>query len=169
MTTGLIAREFLDLVIRPTLSELANADHRINSPAAERLLLGTAVYESNLRYMKQRGGPARSLFQIEPTTFEDVWRWLTAQSSSLPTTVHRLCFTGKSALDQYAGNQHLACAIARLLYWRSHDPLPAADDIIGLSRYYKVHYNTSLGSGTSEKWLFAYSTECADLFSGGMI
>lgn len=165
MTTGLIAREFLNLVIHPTLSELSKADKRLNAPAAERLLLGTAVYESNLRYMRQRGGPAKSLFQIEPATFVDVWGWLTAQSSLLPIVVQRLCFSGTPALDQYAGNQHLACAIARLIYWRSHDPLPAADDIIGLSRYYKVHYNTSLGSGSPERWVFAYNTECADVFA----
>lgn len=165
MTTGLLARDFLDLVIRPTLADLAKADPRLNSPAAERLLLGTAVYESNLRYMRQRGGPAKSLFQIEPRTFADVWQWIVMQRSTITVSVQQLCFSGSSSLDQYAGNQHLACAIARLIYWRIPYPLPAADDVIGLSRYYKSHYNTALGAGSPERWVFAYNTECAEIFT----
>ena len=62
-------KDFRKLVIQPTLVHL-----ELWSEAAEILLLGTALTESGLRYLKQRGGgPALGLFQIEKVTHEDIW------------------------------------------------------------------------------------------------
>ena len=60
--------QFLKYVITPTLADLD-----MYSPAAAMLLLGTAVTESNLEYLRQLpDGPALSVYQIEPATARDV-------------------------------------------------------------------------------------------------
>ncbi len=61
-------QHFLASVIRPTLMTLG-----LYSPAAEQLLLATAIQESHLTHRKQIGGPALSYFQIEPKTHNDIW------------------------------------------------------------------------------------------------
>ncbi|MDP5041264.1 MAG: hypothetical protein NWQ26_10405, partial [Paraglaciecola sp.] len=64
------AIKFQHEVIRPVLEKM----HASNL-AAEELLLGTAVQESlNFKYRRQMGnGPARSYFQMEPATHDDIW------------------------------------------------------------------------------------------------
>ncbi|KAF0118141.1 MAG: hypothetical protein FD149_866 [Rhodospirillaceae bacterium] len=61
---------FVTTVIRPTLLHLG-----LHSPAAEALLLGTAIQESRLgTYLRQTGGgPALGVYQMEPATHEDIW------------------------------------------------------------------------------------------------
>ena len=49
-----------------------------------------------------------------------------------------------------------ACAMARIHYLRKPEPLPAHDDIEGLARYWKEHYNTFLGKGTVEEFVHNY-------------
>ena len=44
-------------------------------------------------------------------------------------------------------NLAYATAMARMLYWRKPEALPAADDIPGLAAYWKRHYNTAAGRG----------------------
>ena len=57
------------MVIRPALTKI-----NLWSRSAEELVLGTAIVESGLTYLKQRGeGPALGLWQIEPATHEDLY------------------------------------------------------------------------------------------------
>jgi len=54
--------QFIDLIIEPTLEELG-----MFSAAASELVLGTAIQESRLTYIKQLGtGPALGVCQMEP-------------------------------------------------------------------------------------------------------
>ncbi len=57
-------------IIQPTLQQLG-----LWSVAAEELLLGTALIESNLIHRRQLGlgGPALSFFQMESATHNDIW------------------------------------------------------------------------------------------------
>jgi hypothetical protein len=55
--------------------------------------------------------------------------------------------------DQLAWNLGYATAIARLVYYRRPEPLPHADDLAGLARYWKVHFNSHLGAGAPEDFL----------------
>lgn len=156
---------FLDFVIRPVLSRLADVEPRMQGPSSERLLLGTAIAESRLTLMVQTRGPALSFFQIEPATV----RWLTldwlASRERLREAVTAFCFHGLSIEDQLAGNQHLACALARLRYWVADAPLPAADDIDALGRYWKAHYNTRAGKGRADEWARMFRAYAATAFS----
>jgi hypothetical protein len=64
------AEEFLTTVIRPTLIQIG-----LHSRAAEQLLLGTAMQESDFIHRRQMGGgPACSFFRMEPATHNDIWQ-----------------------------------------------------------------------------------------------
>jgi len=128
------------LVIRPTLQALD-----LWSPAAEALMIGTALHESLLTYLKQvGGGPALGIYQIEPATHQDVWRYLNEVNPTLGETVMTFAATGLSHQDQLISNLAYATAIARVRYWMIPDPLPKPDNLIGLAHYWKAHYNTPL-------------------------
>ncbi len=56
-------------VIYPALNKMG-----MWSEVAGELVLGTAIVESNLTYLKQHGeGPALGLWQVEPATHEDLY------------------------------------------------------------------------------------------------
>lgn len=150
-----------DYIIDPALKHLAAVDPRLDSQAARRLLLGTAAHESGgFRYIFQTGlGPARSLWQIEPLTgLQTVVDWL-ARNASIKIAVAGLAWKGHSWADQYAWNHALACALARIYYWRIPAALP--DTLVGLAAYWKAYYNTPAGKGTPAEWLRDYDRYCA--------
>lgn len=149
--------QFLKHVIRPTLDHLAVAEPRLGSEASARLLLGTAISESNLAALVQHGGgPALSMFQIEPATFDDIYeRYLRARPRFL-IAVQDLRLPALTAMEQLPGNPFFACAIARMKFWMAPAPLPDADDIDALGRYWKRHYNTAGGAGTASHWAYLY-------------
>ena len=63
------AKQLWTLVIQPALLEI-----ELWSEAAEKLVLGTAIVESRLSFIKQLGsGPALGVWQIEPDTSRDVY------------------------------------------------------------------------------------------------
>ena len=64
MAKMLAATQILSMVIRPALSKI-----NLWSPNAEELVLGLAIVESGLTYIRQwGGGPALGLWQVEPST-----------------------------------------------------------------------------------------------------
>ena len=139
------------------------------SPAAENLLMGTAMQESRCgEYLVQIRGPALGIFQMEPATAEDIiFRYLqerpqllrqfeTAWRSldSRPVNWHSVKLG--QVCDEIAYNLRFATAIARIRYWMVPDPLPDFDDIAGLAAYWKAHYNTPLGRGTEAEFIHNY-------------
>ncbi len=143
----MIKYEMLNLVIRPTLRLMNLTVNGISTEKAQALLLGTALVESNLGRVTQKGnGPALSYFQIEPFTAKDVYDRSGAKWDDL---FDAIMMPGFTVLDQLATNQHLACAIARLKYYFDKQPIP--DTGKGLSYYHKRIYNTELGKADPEK------------------
>lgn len=139
------------------------------SPAAENLLLGTAMQESRCgEYLVQIGGPALGVFQIEPATAHDlIFRYLDRRPDlrrqfeisfrlldSRP--VNWTSFPHQRIAEKLITDLRFATAVARLRYWIVPEPLPAADDVEGLARYWKQYYNTHLGRGTEEEWINNY-------------
>lgn len=152
-------------VIVPTLQHLAQTEPRLDSRAARQLLLGPAAHESQgFRYIFQTGGgPARSLWQIEPRTgLVSVMTWL-EHTSALREAVFGLAWSGADLAAQYAWNHALACALARIYYWRLPAALP--DSLAGLAGYWKRYYNTPAGKGTPEEWLRDYQRHCAGVIA----
>ena len=149
--------QFLEHVIRPTLDHLSVADPRLGTEASANLLLGTAIAESNLSALVQHGGgPALSMFQIEPATFDDIYeRYLRARPGFL-IAVQDLRLPALTPMEQLPANPFFACAIARFKFWMSPTPLPEADDIGALGRMWKSVYNTAGGAGTASHWASLY-------------
>ncbi len=159
-------KQFTDYVIVPVLRAMAETEPRLDSLAARRLLLGTAVEESRLAAIAQYGGgPALSFFQIEPATHADVRRW--ADAKGLDPVLAEFAADWASAHLQLAGNAHYACAVARMLYFSVPEPLPAAGDLPGLGRYWKTYYNTRLGKGSAIKWERTYRRYCMEAIPDG--
>ena len=125
-------------IVRATLMSL-----RMWSMAAENLLLGTAVQESGLKYLRQfDAGPARGVYQIEPATHDDIVKRYLKRKPALRKLVSALAAPEPSRIDQLATNLAYATAICRLRYWMVPKPLPEAGDIKGLAKYWKDHFHT---------------------------
>lgn len=125
-------------LIRPTLQYC-----RIWSRAAENLIVGTGLVESNFTFLSQIKGPALSPWMIEPNTFT----WLIAKLSTdkklmLRVLQHLGMATLPSDPRQVINNMALACILARLKYLYNPAPLPNADNIDALARYWAKIYNT---------------------------
>jgi hypothetical protein len=134
--------QFRRLVIRPVVRRLD-----LWSPAAERLLLGTALTESGLRHLHQVRGPARGLYQIEPATLRDLYaNWL-PRRPALAEGLRGLASPHGAPEDQLIWNLAYASAVARLIYCRVPEPLPRAGDLPALAEYWKAHFNTPAGRG----------------------
>lgn len=143
--------DFRFQVIRPTLNRLG-----LWSAAAELLLLGTALAESGLRWLRQKGGgPALGVYQIEPATHRDIWANYLAYRPEQRARVAALRAAAPEPEVQLMTNLAYATAIARLVYRRRPEPMPAADDLAGLAGYWKAHYNTALGAGAPEDFMNA--------------
>ena len=131
-------RQFLEKVIRPSLDIM-----HMGGAAAEQLMLGTALTESGLRWLRQIEGPALGVYQMEPATHDDIWEnWLGSQ----PTTIRRVHMWSVTTLPgEVVWNLYYATIMARLVYRRRPEPLPPEGDGKALALYHKAHYNTPAG------------------------
>ena len=147
------ASQFRVEVVRPVLVHLG-----FHSAAAENLLVGTALHESGgLRWLRQLGGgPAFGIYQIEPSTHDDIWRNYLRFRPRLNDRVARLAANEPTRPEQLITNLAYATAIARVHYLRVPAPLPDADDLGGLARYWKRHFNTPKGAGTVAGFIESY-------------
>lgn len=144
------ASVLLDFAIRPALYKL-----RLWTPAAEELLLGTAIVESDLRHRRQFApGPARGLFQMEPRTHKDIWKNFLAYKAALREAVDALRSSPSAdGLTELEHNDTYAAALARIHYLRAPAPLPLAGDVAGMAMYWKQYYNTWRGKGEEAKYM----------------
>ena len=142
--------QFRKIVIVPALRMT-----KTYSQAAEELLLGTALQESRLTYLKQLGtGPAVGVFQMEPATHNDIWANFLAYNPVLAKAVGKL--THRPTAQSMATDLLYAAAMCRVHYLRVKEKLPAEGDIYGQAEYWKQYYNTHLGSGTAKEYMHAW-------------
>ena len=141
-------KSFRENVVDPVLQHI-----KLYSPAASNLMVGTAVQESGLKYLKQINGPALGVYQIEPATLADVIsRYLLREDKKeLAYLVWGLAGNAHHA-EQLIWNMGYATAIARVKYFMATEKLPEAEDIDGLAHYWKTWYNTPLGAGTTQQF-----------------
>ena len=138
-------------VIRPTLDYLG-----MGGESAESLMLATALCESGLSNLVQKGGgPARGLWQVEPATHDDVWWTFLAFKPPLEVKMERMLNSWQTRHDQLTTDPCYCCAIARLKYWRDPEPLP--DDAEGGCLYHKRVFNSVDGKADPEKTMWAFT------------
>ncbi len=154
--------EFHDFVIVPALDQMG-----LNQPGASFLLLGTALVESDLRYLRQQSdGPALGVFQMEPDTHDDLWLWLLeyTRDRELAPAISRLAAQWPPGAMQMVGNLTYATVMARCLYRRRPEPLPfPSNDLPALALYWKKHYNT-FQSEQTQAYVEGQITRFIDLF-----
>lgn len=144
-------------VVQPALTVLGGWNAAMDTPAAQNLLVGTALQESALTYLHQlSGGPGLGLMQVEPATHDDVWTNYLDFRADLSQIVKTLAAGGMGSAAQLPWNLGYSVAIARLVYWRAPAALPGADDIEALGQFWKTYYNTEAGAGTAEQWVENY-------------
>lgn len=114
------------------------------SKAVLNLLLATCAQESHFgTYRRQIHGPAVGIFQIEPATFN----WLKGKYREKYPVVEQY------QIDDLEFDDQASAMFARLRYYAYYQPLPNADDLEGLWKYYKRVYNTFKGAATKEEFM----------------
>ncbi len=142
--------QFRDYVVEPTLEDLG-----MLSTSAVELVLGTALQESHLKYIKQLGeGPALGVCQMEPNTHDDIWENYLEYRGALHDSVLEI---GGPDARELIWNLKYSVAMCRVHYRRVRSPLPQAGDIAGQAQYWKTYYNTELGKGTTQEYLDNWS------------
>ena len=138
------------MVIKPALEKLG-----LWSTAAEELVLGTAIVESALIYLRQHGGgPAQGLWQVEPKAYDDLYTSFLSYRQELGSRLMELRSPALSMNENLASNLMYGAAVCRLCYYRQPEALPEAGDIEGQAAFWKQHYNTPLGAGTVGKYAY---------------
>jgi len=148
---GIDVAQFRRLVVRPALNHIG-----LWSAAAENLVLGTAMHESLLIWIKQISGPALGVFQMEPATHRDIHESFLRYKRELQRSVLSTAapFPGDFPdSSELVWNLRYAAAMCRIHYLRVPAPLPRENDAYALTEYWKRHYNTVAGKGTIEQAL----------------
>jgi len=147
------SQQLLDHIIVPTLKYMGGG---YDSLDARMLKLSTAAIESNCGYyIKQVGGPALGIWQMEPATHDDVWRNCDALKKPRFAMHIKKLMIKKSPLSVHKNliiSPMYACAMARLKYSMDIEALPYHNDKKSVYEYYKWIYNTELGASTWDKF-----------------
>lgn len=153
------ALQFRDYVVIPVLKRI-----NLYSDAATQLIIGTFWHESaGITYIKQVGGPACGGLQMEPFTHHDIYDNYLAYKSELKAKIQSQANSFEANADypddSLISNLAYQVAMCRVHYLRVSDPLPPANDIERLAKYWKQHYNTQAGKGSVEKFMRHFPTE----------
>lgn len=154
------AKAFREDIIRPALKVCG-----VWSRSAENLLLGTALVESGLRYLRQiGGGPAISPYQLEPSTIDDNIRYLNLyRNKDLKDKILAACYTEVFPPPESAlWNLRYATLMARVKYIMIPDALPHHMDAFGMAEYHKRFYNTYLGETDPNASVVHFGFACID-------
>ena len=137
-----------------SLIERVLRDSGLYSESAVELLMLTAATESNLgQFIRQKGGgPALGIFQMEPSTYLDIWNNYIKYGKC--KNIKYMYYEHGSANIEW--DMKHAILMARVHYLRVSEPLPPADNIVALAGYWKKYYNTKLGKGTVDKAVSKY-------------
>ena len=148
------AQQLRNHIIAPTLDMLGYM-----SPNAEELLFAICCHESQRgTYVKQVGGQALGIYQMEPSTYYDIMDNYLSRNDELYARVYRMLdITREPLADDMKTNMKLATIMARIFFLRIPEKLPPKDDIYAIAIYWKKYYNTPYGKGTIDKFVNDYN------------
>ena len=148
--------QFSNHVVIPVLKKM-----EMYSPSAVNLIIGTALQESRLVYIKQLSGPALGVMQVEPSTLRDLYENYLSYRKHLKSKLDSFVHWNESYernwpyLEMHlTGNLFYSVAVARTIYWRDKEPMP--ETLEGQAAYWKRIYNTLEGKGTEEQYIKAW-------------
>ena len=142
-----------DLITR-TLKQIP---HGYSNDAVE-LLMMIAAHESKLgTYIKQVGGPALGIFQIEPATHDDVF-------DNGDSCIHNASLLGYdlecSEMLEY--DLRYQILMARQKLFMISEPIPPANMVDDMSEYCKKYWNTESGKADAFDYFNAYLDYCVE-------
>ncbi len=139
-------------LLRPTLTRCG-----LWTRASENLLVGTGLVESEFKFLVQHPGPALSPWQIEPKSFTSLIARLSMDKELMMRVLNVLGMaTLPTDANHLVGNMTLACIVARLKYWYNATPLPNADNVEALAKYWAKIYNTRNDPKDIKRFVYLY-------------
>jgi hypothetical protein len=147
------AHQIRSLIIKPALIDLV-----MYSEDAEELLMFTCAAESNGgQYLKQIKGPALGIYQMEPSTYNDIWQnYIKEKTNVALVLLSNFEAARMPSEDRLIYDLRFATAMARLHYARIPEKLPGHLDVVGIWEYYKKYYNTAAGSAQQDLAIAKY-------------
>lgn len=158
---GINIEDFRHCIVHPTLIKLG-----IHQPAAERLLLGTAIVESDLGSIL-RGSAHRTsgIYQLHGVTHRHIWDDYLSQRPELASTIRGIASQRDFLQYPHAElmtNMSYATAITWLAYQRHQSfTLSAHADIAELAECWKRFYHPRKDLGISD-FINAYQRQVGD-------
>lgn len=146
---GINYKQLRNLVVVPTLKEMD-----MYGEVDVNLVMGTFAQESLMgTYIKQQGGgPGLGIAQVEPFTYNDLW-------NRFPQHFRHMKYFDKPDPTQLIWDLKLSTVVCRIKYYSIKSKLPESS-IEGMAAYWKKWYNTPLGSGTEQSFIFNYNRFC---------
>lgn len=146
--SGILTAQLKRYVVAPALEAIG-----LGGEAAVNLLTGTALVESQAMYLRQVGGPALGMWQMEPATHDDCWRNFLDYEARRPLAVRiaGMAASDMPRVEQLVCNLRYACVMARVKYYRVAQALPEASDAAAMSAYHKRWYNTFAGAADIQR------------------
>jgi len=152
---GIDVGQLIDYVIKPSQKMID-----LYSRDSEELVLGTAAQESGLgTYLHQLGGgPALSMFQIEPVTYWSMWNDFLAYKPDLKTKILSSCgYATVPHEDFMITNLMYAAMMCRIRYFWVSEKLPAFGDIEGQGAYWAKYYNGNPVNGVAGHYVDSFN------------
>jgi hypothetical protein len=150
------------LYIQPALARLG-----LYSVPAERLLMGTAAVESNFtNFVQFGGGPARGMFQMEESTFHDMFNRVLSKKHNAALKAAVLATSSKNppTFLELTTNHLFAAAMARVKYCSI--PVPIPEGLDDQAEYWWVYYNGRSPHGLKPmNYIKSWNSYCAPLYS----
>lgn len=149
---GICAKEFNELVIKPTLTLLSETG--TTTTAQQNLLLGTAAQETGLGFhLKVNRGHGIGVYQITPKTHLAIWDKYLINYPSLASDIRGLASQQEFLAHPHAElatNLSYATAIAWMIYRRNNKPLPDAGDTEAMARYWARYFHYRQGANVEQ-------------------
>lgn len=152
VTGGIYIPHLKHLLVKPSLEFIGLGGTRaINLVTGSFLAEG---YSGGTTYLKQLGsGPAVGAMQMEPATYNDIWKNFLSSSKRTGLAVLLKQLAGDWNTDAngipkpevMTGCIFFAAAMCRVHYLRVPTAIPEATEAQALSNYHKKHYNTAFG------------------------
>lgn len=147
--------ESLARIIHIALVPVTATRHSLWTPTAETALIMAAAHESKMgRYLRQIGGPARGVFQVEPATMTDNYDNFINARPALARQIREITGCDGPNLEQLQYNPVYGAIHARLKLYRSPGEIPTDTPLI--AEYLKQYYNSPDGAATANDYLLAY-------------
>lgn len=145
-----------NFVVMPALTALG-----MNSPAAVNLILGTAAQETNMgSFIVQQGIGDKGglgIYQMEQRTYNDIWDNFINNNIAIKAKIKLyLGYEGRPLATRMISDFALSTIMCRLFYYIISKPLPDANNIQELGKFYKTYFNTDMGKATVEQFVENY-------------